>query len=404
MNVATAAAGGSNISLLGLWRDGKVRSVLFQIIALAVLFALFFTMAQNAIQNYAALDKTFGFDFLGFPSGYDIAQNQAFIEYSSVSPHWKAVLIGIMNTANVAFWGVIAATLLGVVFGVLRLSSNWLVSRVVYCWIEFARNVPVLLQILFWQGIFNNVLPPPRDAINIADRVFIMNRGINIPEPIAESWLGLTLIAFIIGIVVSIFYSRNARKVQEQTGEIKPVMWVSLALIIALPLLVFLASSVIIGAPVRFEAAVMGTFNLQGGMQLASQFMALWFALSLYTAAFIAEIVRAGILAVDHGQTEAAHALGLRPGRTLRLVVLPQAMRIIIPPLANQFLNLTKNSSLAIAIGYYDIVATLGGITLSQTGKEMECMIMVMLIYLCFSLLISMFMNWYNRRVSLVTR
>ncbi|MEM7071377.1 MAG: ABC transporter permease subunit, partial [Pseudomonadota bacterium] len=221
MSTATSP---TSFNLVTFWRDGKVRSVIFQILALALLFMLFSTMIGNAVQNYALLDKTFGFDFLFHPSGYDIAENQAFIPYDSTSPHWKAALIGILNTLNVAFWGIIAATIVGVVLGILRLSNNWLISRLTYCFVEFTRNVPVLLQILFWQGIFNNVFPPPKSAINVADSIFIMNRGLNVPRPIAEPLFWLTIIAFILGIIASIIYAKRAKKIQNETGKISPVL------------------------------------------------------------------------------------------------------------------------------------------------------------------------------------
>ena len=284
--------------------------------------------------------------------------------------------------------------------GVLRLSNNWLVSRPVYVFLEFTRNVPVLLHILFIYGIFLYALPVPKKAINISDTVFLTNRGFILPSPVFEDGFGFVWIALLAAIAIVVFFVRWERKNQDATGENYPVFRISLALLFGLPLIVFFIS----GAPMAWDIPAMKGFNFKGGTSIKPEYIALTFALSYYTSCFIAENVRAGILAISHGQTEAALALGLPPNRTLQLVVIPQALRVIIPPLASQYLNLTKNSSLAIAIGYMDVVATVGGITLMQTGKEMETMIIVLLTYLFFSLIISAFMNWFNRRMSLVER
>ena len=284
--------------------------------------------------------------------------------------------------------------------GVLRLSNNWLVSRLVYVFLEFTRNVPVLLHILFIYSIFLYVLPVPKKAINISDTVFLTNRGFFLPSPVFEDGFGFVWIALLAAIAIVVFFVRWERKNQDATGENYPVFRISLALLFGLPLIVFFIS----GAPMAWDIPAMKGFNFKGGTSIKPEYIALTFALSYYTSCFIAENVRAGILAISHGQTEAALALGLPPNRTLQLVVIPQALRVIIPPLASQYLNITKNSSLAIAIGYMDVVATVGGITLMQTGKEMETMIIVLLTYLFFSLIISAFMNWFNRRMSLVER
>ncbi|MEO1839269.1 MAG: ABC transporter permease subunit, partial [Candidatus Lambdaproteobacteria bacterium] len=266
--------------------------------------------------------------------------------------------------------------------------------------LEFTRNVPVLLHILFIYSIFLYVLPVPKKAINFSDTVFLTNRGFFLPSPVFEDGFGFVWIALLAAIAIVVFFVRWERKNQDATGENYPVFSISLALLFGLPLIVFFIS----GTPMAWDIPAMKGFNFKGGTSIKPEYIALTFALSYYTSCFIAENVRAGILAISHGQTEAALALGLPPNRTLQLVVIPQALRVIIPPLASQYLNLTKNSSLAIAIGYMDVVATIGGITLMQTGKEMETMIIVLLTYLFFSLIISAFMNWFNRRMSLVER
>ena len=379
--------------------DKETRSVAIQVLTLALLFAFFFYIVRNAIINLETIGKGYSFKFLWDASNYDI--NQTLIEYDSRSPHWRATIVGILNTLLVAVTGVIIATIVGFVLGVLRLSPNWLINKVVYVYIEYVRNVPVLLHILMVHGIIVNTLPRPKDAISMIEGTFFLtNRGFYTPKPLFEPAMWAVLIAFVVGIGFSIWFKHYARKVQDATGKIYPVLWISLGAIIVFPILVYF----VVGSPMSFEMAELKGFNFKGGMVLRPEYLALTLALALYTAAFIAEIVRAGIQAISHGQTEAGRALGIKESRIMSLIIIPQALRVIIPPLSSQFLNLTKNSSLAIAIGYMDIVATIGGISLNQTGREMECMTIVLALYLSFSLMISAFMNWYNKKMKLVER
>jgi general L-amino acid transport system permease protein len=382
-----------------LWNNKEARSVIIQIVTMTVIFAAVVLILRNVVINLEAVGKDFSFDFFLYPAGYDITFSP-FIDYDSRSTHLRAAAVGVLNTLLVAACGIVLATIMGFTMGVLRLSSNWLVSRLVYCFLEFTRNIPVLLHILFIHGLVVELLPVPKQAVNFADSFFLTNRGFFIPKPVWESGAGFVAAAFVISIAFVFFFRRWAKKVQEETGRIYPVFLISLGAIVGLTALAFLVT----GMPLSWTVPELKGFNFTGGVSIRPEFIALWLALSYYTSCFIAEIVRAGILAVSHGQTEAAHALGLRPNRTLQLIIIPQALRVIVPPLASQYLNLTKNSSLAIAIGYMDIVATIGGITLMQTGKEMETMIIVLLAYLVFSLLISGFMNWYNKRMALVER
>ena len=392
----------SAVEQKSLWyrivNDKETRSVAIQVLTLALLFGFFFYIIRNAVINLETIGKGYSFDFLWEPASYDISQR--LIEYDSRSPHWRATLVGILNTLLVAVTGVIIATIVGFVMGVLRLSKNWLINKVVYCYIEYVRNVPVLLHILMVHGIIINTLPRPKNAINIDDTFFLSNRGFYVPKPLFEPAMWAVFIAFLAGIGFSWWFTRYAHKVQDATGKIYPVLWISLAAIFLFPILVYL----IVGQPITLEYAELKGFNFKGGMVLRPEYLALTLALALYTAAFIAEIVRAGIQAISHGQTEAGRALGIKESRIMSLVVIPQALRVIIPPLSSQYLNLTKNSSLAIAIGYMDIVGTIGGVSLNQTGREMECMTIVLALYLSFSLLISAFMNWYNKKMKLVER
>ena len=396
----TAATKSSNQSLFyRLFFDKELRSITIQVITMALLFAFFFFIVNNAITNLEAIGKGYSFDFLWDASNYDISQT--LIEYNSQSPHWRAAAVGIINTLLVAVTGIIIATIVGFLLGVLRLSSNWLINRVVYVYIEYVRNVPVLLHILLVHGIVVNTLPIPKNALMAFDgALFLTNRGFYTPKPLFEPAMWAVFIAFIIGVGFTIWFKGYARKIQDATGKIYPVLWISLGAILLFPLIIFFFA----GMPVTWDYPALKGFNFKGGLVLRPEFVALTLALALYTAAFIAEIVRAGIQAISHGQTEAAFALGIKPGRTMQLVIIPQALRVIIPPLSSQYLNITKNSSLAIAIGYMDIVGTIGGVSLNQTGREMECMTIVLGLYLMFSLMISSYMNWYNKRMKLVER
>ena len=385
-------------SPMRLWNDKEARSVIIQILTMALLVAFLAYIVSNAIANLEAIGKTFSFGFLSEPASYDI--NQTLIPYTSRSTHLQAAIVGLLNTLLVAVFGIVLATLLGFLLGVLRLSSNWLVNRMAYCFIEFTRNVPVLLHILLIHGIIVTSLPRPKSAIDVGGTFFLSNRGFFVPSPQFEPAFWAVFIALLVAVAFTIGFSRYAHKVQDQTGKHLPVFWINLGAIIGLPLIVYF----IAGMPLTWQIPELKGFNYAGGLVLRPEFLALWLALSYYTASFIAEIVRAGIIAVSYGQTEASYALGLRPNRTLSLIIIPQALRVIVPPLASQYMNLMKNSSLAIAIGYMDLVATIGGISLMQTGKEMETMMIVLLTYLFLSLSISAVMNWYNQRIKLVER
>jgi len=385
--------------LLRLWRNKEYRSVFIQITTILILFTLLGMIGNNVVTNLEKAGKEFSFGFLSYPAGYDITF-QPFISFSPTDTHLRAAVVGLLNTLLVAVTGVIIASILGFTMGVLRLSNNWLISRIVYVFLEFTRNIPVLLHIFFVYGIFLYVLPVPKKAVNISDTVFLTNRGFFIPSLVFEDGFGYVLLALLAAVAAVIAFVVWERKNQDKTGENYPVFSISAAIIIGLPLLTFFIS----GSPLSWDIPAIKGFNFKGGTSIKPEYIALTFALAYYTSCFIAEIVRSGILAVSKGQTEASHALGLTHGSTLRLVIIPQALRVIIPPLASQYLNLTKNSSLAIAIGYMDVVATIGGISLMQTGKEMETMIFVLLTYLSISLLISAFMNWFNKRMSLVER
>jgi general L-amino acid transport system permease protein len=384
--------------LLRAWYDKETRSVIVQIIAAALIISFFAYIISNAVTNLTAIGKDIDFGFLWQNASYDI--NQHLIEYSSTSSHFRAMIVGLINTLLVAVAGIALATFLGFLLGVMRLSNNWLTQKIAYVYIEYMRNVPVLLHILLLHGLIIGALPRPKGSYNFGDTFFLNNRGFQMPSPEFQSlfWIVGGFIAS--GLVFAWWFSRHAQKVQDATGKAYPVALINIAAIVVLPFIVYFA----MGSPIEWDVPALKGFNFKGGMVVRPEFIALWLALSLYTAAFIGEIVRAGIVAISHGQTEAAQALGISNSRTLKLVVIPQALRVIIPPLTSQYLNLAKNSSLALAIGYMDIVATIGGISLNQTGREMECMLIVMGIYLAISLLISSGMNWYNNRIQLVER
>jgi len=385
-------------ALLHLWYNKEARSIIIQVIAAVLIFSFFAFIINNAIVNLEKLGKDFDFTFLSQPANYDI--NQHLIEYTSLSTHGTAFLVGLINTLLIGVCGVISATILGFFLGVVRLSKNYLANRIAYCYVEYVRNVPLLIHILMVHAVVVHSLPTTKNSMNIGDIMFWNNRGFFVPDPTFEAGMWAVGLVLAAGIAFSFFFAKHAKKVQNETGKILPVAWVNLGAIIAAPI----ATYFVIGSPIEWGIPELKGFNYKGGVVVRSEFIILWLALTLYTAAFIAEIVRAGIMAVPWGQTEAAGALGLRSGRTLKLVVIPQALRVIIPPLSSQYLNLIKNSSLAIAIGYMDMVATIGGISLNQTGRAMECMAIVLVTYLIISLIISSFMNWYNKRMALVER
>ena len=388
-----------------LLNDTRYRSYTFQFIALLLLIALMAFLGINLVRNLAEAGLNISYDFLGVPAGYDI--NQTLIDYTSQSSNLRAAMVGIINTLLVAFLACLTATVIGVIAGVARLSKNWLVSKLMSVYVEIFRNIPVLIWILMIYTLMTAVLPAPNafrgdDATSsmLFDAFAFTNRGVYIPAPVWGPGSMLVVATFILSIIAVFFYRRYAVKLLFETGRLLPTGWPTLAILIVPTLLVFF----VMGSPIGLEMPELKGFNFRGGIQIGAPLIALWLALSVYTGAFIAENVRAGIQAISKGQTEAASSLGLRPKRVMNLVVLPQALRVIIPPLISQYLNITKNSSLAIAVGYADITATLGGITLNQTGRAIECVLLLMLFYLTISLSISAIMNVYNNNVSLKER
>jgi general L-amino acid transport system permease protein len=385
--------------------DTRYRSYTIQIFALLILMLSFAWLIDNAIQNLAAQGRDFSFAFLSDTASYDI--NQRLIDYDSTSTHGRAAVVGILNTLLVALMGCITATFIGVIAGVLRLSNNWLVARLMSIYVEAFRNVPVLVWILIVVAVINESLPEVRDYKGVDaekgwlfDTVFLTNRGFYIPMPTFQDGSMFVVIVFLLSLIGIWFFGRWSKARQEATGDILPNFWIKVGIFFVPSLLVFF----VMGMPIGLEYPAFKRFNFQGGIFMRDSLIGLWLALSVYTGAFIAENVRAGILSVSKGQSEAAYALGLRPNRTMNLVILPQALRVIIPPLISQYLNLTKNSSLAIAVGYMDATGTLGGITLNQTGREMETLMLLMLFYLVVSLAISAVMNVYNERMKLQER
>jgi general L-amino acid transport system permease protein len=376
----------------------KVRGIAYQAVLCAVIAFLAWSAIHNAAANLAKAHIASGFGFWDNTAGFDISQT--LIDYSTTSTYGRAFWVGLLNTLLVAGLGVVLATILGFLIGIARLSKNWLLARMAGFYVETIRNIPLLLQLLFWYNAVLKALPGTRDSFAIPGGGFLNNRGLFLPQPVLQPGSGSALIALAAGVVAAIVYRSWARRRQMRTGQQAPVLWVALGLVVALPLAVLAAS----GFPVSFNFPEAGRFNIRGGIEVLPEFMALLFGLSIYTASFIAEVVRAGILSVAKGQTEAAYSLGLRPGPTLRLVVVPQAMRVIIPPLTSQYLNLTKNSTLAVAIGYPDLVQIFAGTVLNQTGQAVEVIVITMAVYLTISLVTSALMNLYNRRMALVER
>lgn len=377
--------------------DPTVRGIIYQLGVFVALVALVWWIVNNTIENLRRSNISSGFGFLDSRSGFDIAQT--LIPYSSNSTYFDAFIVGILNTLLVAVCGIVTASIIGFVIGVGRLSRNWLIRKICMIYVEVFRNIPPLLVIFFWYLGVLSVLPLPRDSIELPFETYINSRGLFMPKPVWGEGAWLIPLALVIGIGFAWLVSRWAHARQMATGQRFPVFRTVAALVLGLPLLAYFVA----GMPLTMEIPQRSTFNLVGGMVVRPEFLSLFLALSFYTASFIAEIVRAGILGVSTGQTEAAAALGLQPGKTLRLVVVPQALRIIIPPLTSQYLNLTKNSSLAVAIGYPDLVAV-GQTTMNQSGQAIEVVAIWMVIYLGLSLSTSLFMNWFNARMALVER
>lgn len=421
---AEVSKGGFRLSMLIY--DTRFRAITLQVVVLVIFLLFLGWLTDNVIRNLAIKGKDISFSFLWVRAGYDI--EQTLIPYTNDSSHGRAVIIGLLNTLLIAILGCFLATVIGVIVGVLRLSKNWLISRIMTVYVEIFRNVPLLLWIILVLVVTSETRPQPRDfritpemeaagqepaaKMWLWDSVAMTNRSTNLPMPMLERGLGtveiatvpvnLSVVAFLAIIALSVYGNRrllrHARQVQEDTG-VRPTTWWKSLLLLFGPAVVFLWT-----LGFHLEYPVLTGFNFRGGISVMHSFTALLIALSLYTGAFIAEIVRAGILAISKGQTEAASALGLRPGRTTKLVILPQALRVIVPPLISQYLNLTKNTSLGIAVSYLDLRGTLGGITLNQTGRELECMLLMMLIYLVISLIISALMNLFNSAVKLKER
>jgi general L-amino acid transport system permease protein len=377
--------------------DPKVRGIFYQAVVVIVLAVSVWWIVENVIDNLTRLHIASGFGFLKGRAGFDISDSA--IAYTSDSTYGRAIVVGFINTIIVAVAGIVTATLIGFIVGIGRLSRNWLIRKICTVYVEVFRNIPPLLVIFFWYSGVLSVLPAPRDSINLPFGSFLNQRGFYFPRTVWGDGSWLIPVALLVGIAMAWFVARKARQRQMATGQQFPVFWTSAALIVGLPLLAYVLS----GFPLSFDFPKQSTFNLTGGFQVKPEFLSLYLALSCYTAAFIAEIVRAGIVGVSKGQTEAAGALGLRPGSILRLVVVPQAMRIVIPPLTSQYLNLTKNSSLAIAIGYPDLTATAGTV-LNQTGQAVEGVLIMMVVYLALSLVTSAVMNVVNARMALVER
>jgi general L-amino acid transport system permease protein len=388
-----------------LLNDKRYRSYTFQFFALFILICAMAYLGKNLLENLAAAGLNISYSFLGEPSGYDI--NQRLIEYNSQSTHLRASIVGVLNTLLVAFLGCIAATFFGVTAGILRLSNNWIVAKLMMIYVEIFRNVPVLIWILIIHSIFLAFLPQPKafrgenpEATMLWDAFAFTGRGFYIPKPVFNDGSSIVIITFILSIIGVFAFRYYARQKLYSEGKLLETRWTSVAIFFIPTILIYFA----LGNPITLEYPELKGFNFKGGIHARGSLISLWFALSIYTGAFIAEVVRAGIQSVDKGQSEAAGALGMRPNFIMNLVILPQALRVIVPPLISFYLNITKNSSLALAVGYMDITGTLGGITLNQTGRAIEAVLLLMLFYLVISLSISAIMNVYNRSIMLKER
>ncbi len=383
---------------VAFYNNPENRAIIYQVLALALIFFLAYFVMNNMFTNIEKRGINTGFDFLGSEAGFGILQS--LIAYDESDSHGKVFIVGLLNTILVSGIGIFFATIIGLLVGIGRLSKNYMVAKLSMIYVETFRNIPILLQILFWYNVVLASLPSPKQSISFLDSIFFNNRGLYIPRPILESGFIAVIIAFILAIVAVIYLVKWSNKRHDETGEEFPTFWVSTAILIVSPLIVYFLS----GTPATLEFAEFSGFNFKGGWTLIPELLALAFALSIYTATYIAEAVRAGIEAVPKGQKEAAHALGLKDYIILKKVVLPQALRVIIPPVINQYLNLVKNSSLATAIGYPELVTIFSGTSLNQVGQAVEIILMTMAVYLTLSILISMLMNYINSRMQIKER
>ncbi len=379
------------------WLDPKKRAIFFQIVVLAGFGLLAYYLVSNTLFNLKKQAIATGLGFLQKEASFEIGES--LISYSAASSYGRALIVGALNTLRVAFIGIVITIILGAIVGVSRLSSNWLISKLAGIYIEVMQDIPVLLQLFFWYAIFYESFPQPRQALNPMAGLFLCNRGVAFAVPAAHPAYIYMFLAFILGCGAVYLLKKWARRRQDQTGKAFPVFWGSVGILLGLPFMVWAG----FGMPTAMDVPKLTGFNFKGGMTLSPEFMALLLGLVLYTAAFVAEVVRAGIQSVGKGQREAAMSLGLRPSLVMNLVILPQALRVIIPPLTSQMLNLTKNSSLAVAIGFPDFVSV-ANTTINQTGQAIEGVALIMVVYLIFSLSTSVFMNWYNKKVALVER
>jgi general L-amino acid transport system permease protein len=379
------------------WRDERKRGLLWQIVVVAILGLCLWYVIQNMIDNLRTLGVTLGLDFLNAPAGFAISFS--LIPTNLNSSIGRLIVAGMLNTLLASAICIVFATIIGLIVGICRLSRNYLISRLATAYVEALRNVPLLVQLLLWYVAILQLFPNVRQAISVLDLMFLSNRGVNIPRPVPEDDFGIVMIALLVAIAVAVGIAHWARRRQVATGQQFPSGWVGWGIIIGLPLI----ASLVLGTPVTWEVPELKGFNFQGGMVLQPELTAVIIGISAYTASFIAEIVRGGILAVSHGQTEAAYALGFRPGTTLRLVIIPQSLRIIVPPMTSQYLNVVKNTTLVSAIAYPDLYSIIGT-SLNQTGRPVENIAIMMAFFLVISILISLFMNWYNKRIALIER
>ncbi len=387
----------NNTENISFWYDPDKRSVIYQIGAACLFVFVAWYLVSNTMTNLEKQSIATGFGFLNTEASFEIGES--LIEYSAADRYMKALWVGFLNTLLVSFIGIVLTVILGTFLGIARLSKNWLINKCAAGYIELFQDIPILLQLFFWYAFFYEMLPSPREAINPFAGLFLCNRGLIFAIPQSHPVYKYMAIAVIVAVIIIFFIKKWAKKRQDLTGKAFPLVYTSIALILGMPFACWLIG----GAPTEMSVPALKGFNFKGGLSISPEFAALLLGLVLYTAAFVAEVVRAGIQSVAKGQTEAAMAIGLKPGRVLNLIILPQALRVIIPPLTSQMLNLTKNSSLAVAIGYPDFVSV-AGTAINQTGQAIEGVMLIMIVYLIFSLSTSVFMNWYNKKMAIVER